>query len=193
MWYSTAFSEKRSESRSQCSMQKYQYFVWGSTLNLNGFKIIIFQCIICEPFRSWKEGSAKLDVNPWGIWRKFKCRRSMFYPPAQGRSQWGGRGGRLPPRTPKIGKESKNREGEKGGKERKKGKEEKREERREKEKRKGKRKRGRKREKGKERKREEKKGEKGRKGGEEKGEEREEKRKKMLNGVCEGERERVLL
>ena len=38
----------------------------------------------------------------------------------QGRSQWGGRGGRLPPRTLKIGKESKNREGEKGGKERKK-------------------------------------------------------------------------
>ena len=32
----------------------------------------------------------------------------------------GGHGGRLPPRTPKIGKESKNREEEKGGKERKK-------------------------------------------------------------------------
>ena len=35
-----AFSEKRSESRSQRSMQKYQYFEWGSTLNLDGFKII---------------------------------------------------------------------------------------------------------------------------------------------------------
>ena len=34
MWNSTAFSEKRSESRSQRSMQKYQYFKWGSTLNL---------------------------------------------------------------------------------------------------------------------------------------------------------------
>ena len=41
MWNNTAFSEKRSESRSQCSMQKYQYFEWGSTMNLDGFKIII--------------------------------------------------------------------------------------------------------------------------------------------------------
>ena len=32
-------------------MQKYQYFEWGSTLNLDGFKIIIFQYITCEPFR----------------------------------------------------------------------------------------------------------------------------------------------
>ena len=76
-----SFSEKRSESRSQRSMQKYQYFEWGSTLNLGGFKIIIFQYIICEPFRSWKEGLAKLDVNLWEIYRKFKCRRSMSYPP----------------------------------------------------------------------------------------------------------------
>ena len=81
MWNSAAFSEKRSESRSQRSMQKYQYFEWGSTLNLDGFKIIIFQYVICEPFRSWKEGLAKLDVNLWEIWRKFKCRRSMSYPP----------------------------------------------------------------------------------------------------------------
>ena len=99
----------------------------------------------------------------------------------QGRSQWGGRGGRLPPRTPKIGKENKNREGEKGGKERKK-RERKRKGKEEERKRKGKGK-GKGEEKGKERKREEKKGENGRKGGEEKGEEREEKRKKMLNGV----------
>ena len=28
---------------SQRSMQKYQYFEWGSTLNLDGFKMIIFQ------------------------------------------------------------------------------------------------------------------------------------------------------
>ena len=42
------FSEKRSESRSQRSMQKYQYFEWGSTLNLDGFKIIIYQYIICS-------------------------------------------------------------------------------------------------------------------------------------------------
>ena len=63
-------------------MQNYQYFEWGSTLNtLDGFKIIIFQCIICEPFRSWKEGLAKLDVNVWEIWRKYKCRRSMSLPP----------------------------------------------------------------------------------------------------------------
>ena len=40
----------------------------------------IFQYIICEPFRSWKRGLAKLDVNLWEIWRKFKCRRSMSYP-----------------------------------------------------------------------------------------------------------------
>ena len=57
-------------------MQKYQCFEWGSTLNLDGLKIIIFQYIICEPFRSWKEGLVKLDVNLWEIWRKFKCRRS---------------------------------------------------------------------------------------------------------------------
>ena len=81
MWNSAAFSEKRSKSRSQCSMQKRQYFEWGSTLNLDGFKIIIFQYIICEPFRYWKEGLTKLDVNLWEIWQKFKCRRSMSYPP----------------------------------------------------------------------------------------------------------------
>ena len=63
------------------SMHKYQYFEWGSTLNLDGFKMIIFQLIICEPFRSWKEGLAKLDVNLWEIWRKLKCHRSMSYPP----------------------------------------------------------------------------------------------------------------
>ena len=61
-------------------MQKYQYFEWGSTLNLDGFKIIIFQYIICEPFRSWKEGLVKLYVNLWEIWRKFKCRRSASGP-----------------------------------------------------------------------------------------------------------------
>ena len=61
-------------------MQKYQYFEWGSTLNLDGFKIIIFWYIICEPFRSWKEGLVKLDVNLWEIWRKFKCRRSISAP-----------------------------------------------------------------------------------------------------------------
>ena len=52
----------------------------GSTLNFNGFKITIFQYIICEPFRSWKEGLVKLDVNLWEIWRKFKCRRSASGP-----------------------------------------------------------------------------------------------------------------
>ena len=61
-------------------MQKYQYFEWGSTLNLDGFKIIIFQYIICEPLTYWKEVLTKLDVNLWEIWRKFKCRRSMSYP-----------------------------------------------------------------------------------------------------------------
>ena len=35
MWNTTAFSEKRSKRRSQRSMQKYQYFEWGSTLNLD--------------------------------------------------------------------------------------------------------------------------------------------------------------
>ena len=29
-------------------MQKYQYFEWGSNFNLDGFKMIIFQYIICE-------------------------------------------------------------------------------------------------------------------------------------------------
>ena len=81
MWNSTAFSEKHSESRSTSSMQKYQYFEWGSTLNLDGFKIIIFQYIICEPFRSRKEGLVKLNVNLWEIWRKFKCHRSTSAPP----------------------------------------------------------------------------------------------------------------
>ena len=61
-------------------MQKYQYFEWGSILNLDGFEINTFQYIICEPFRSCKEGLAKLDVNLWEIWRKFKCHRSMSYP-----------------------------------------------------------------------------------------------------------------
>ena len=37
-----AFSEKRSESSFQRLMQKYQYFEWGSTLILDGFKMIIF-------------------------------------------------------------------------------------------------------------------------------------------------------
>ena len=72
MWNSTAFSEKRSESRSQ-RLQKHQYFEWGSTLNLDGFKIIIFQ-YICEPLRYWKEGLTPGgtdlergygDVRPW--------------------------------------------------------------------------------------------------------------------------------
>ena len=80
MWNSTAFSEKRSESRSTRSMQKYQYFEWGSTLHLDGFQIIIFQYIICEPFRSRKEGLVKLNVNLCEIWRKFKCRRSTSGP-----------------------------------------------------------------------------------------------------------------
>ena len=34
MWNTTAFSEKRSKSRSQRSMQKYQYFEWGTNLKL---------------------------------------------------------------------------------------------------------------------------------------------------------------
>ena len=61
--------------------QKYQYFEWSSTVNSDGFKVIIFQYIICEPFRSWKEGFAKLHVNLWKIWWKFKCRTSMSYLP----------------------------------------------------------------------------------------------------------------
>ena len=82
MWNNTAFSEKRSENRSQRSIQKISVF-WVE-FNLEprrGFKIIIFQYIICEPLRNWKEGLTKLDVNLWEIWRKFKCRRSMCYPP----------------------------------------------------------------------------------------------------------------
>ena len=98
----------------------------------------------------------------------------------QGRSQWGGRRGRLPPRTPKIGKESKNREGGKGGKERKK------RERKRKEKREGRRERKRKgkgKGKGKEKEKKERKGkEKRRKGKrEEKGER---KRGKKGNEFC---------
>ena len=83
MWNGTVFSEKRSKSRSQRSVQKYQYFEWGSTLNLDRFKIIIFQYIMCEPFRYWKEGLTKLNVNLWEIRWKFKCRRSMSYTPLQ--------------------------------------------------------------------------------------------------------------
>ena len=75
-------------SVAKVGMQKYQYFEWGSTLNLDGFKIIIFQYIICEPFRSWKEGLVKLDVNLWEIWRKFKCHRSMSYPPWSKLKKW---------------------------------------------------------------------------------------------------------
>ena len=48
---------------------------WTST----DLKIIIFQYIICEPFRSWKEGLVKLNVNLWEIWR-LKCRRSTSGP-----------------------------------------------------------------------------------------------------------------
>ena len=100
-------------------------------------------------------------------------RKGLFI---RGVANGGAEGADCPPRTPKIGKESKNREGEKGGKERKKRerkRKEKREGRRErkrkgKEKEKGKKKRKRK---GKEKRREER--GKGRKGGEEKGEERE--------------------
>ena len=80
-FFGTAIQCEIARRFSQRSMQKYQYFEWGLTLNLDGFKIIIFQYIICEPFRSWKEGLAKLDVNLWEIRRKFKCRRSMSYPP----------------------------------------------------------------------------------------------------------------
>ena len=80
MWNSTAFSEKRSESRSTRSMQKYQYFEWGSTLNLDGFKIIIFQYIICEPFRSWKEGLVKLNVNLRNL-AKIQMSPKHFRPP----------------------------------------------------------------------------------------------------------------
>ena len=29
----------------------------------------------------WKEVLTKLDANLWEIWQKFKCRRSMSYPP----------------------------------------------------------------------------------------------------------------
>ena len=61
-------------------MQKYQYFKWSSTFNLDGFRIITFQYIICESFRYWKERLTKLDVNLWEIWQKFKCRWSMSYP-----------------------------------------------------------------------------------------------------------------
>ena len=85
MWNSTVFSEKRSESRSQQSVQKYQYFEWGSTLNLDGFKIIIFQYMICESFRYWKEGLTKLDVKPVRNLVKIQMSpkaRSMSYPPA---------------------------------------------------------------------------------------------------------------
>ena len=62
-------------------MQKYQYFEWGSTLNLDGFKIIIFQYIICEPFRSWKEGLVKFNVNQWEIWQNSNVAEA-FPPPA---------------------------------------------------------------------------------------------------------------
>ena len=52
-------------------MQKYQYFEWGLTLNLDRFKVIIFQNIICEPFRFEKRdlqnsmrNLAKIQMSP---------------------------------------------------------------------------------------------------------------------------------
>ena len=91
-----------------------------------------------------------------------KIHQNMFiHSKIRGVANGGGRGADCPPpRTPKIGKESKNREGGKGGKERKKRerkRKEKREGRREREREKEREKeKGKKKEKGKERKREEK-------------------------------------
>ena len=85
---------------------------------------------------------------------------NMFKLRSQGRSQWGGRGGRLPPRHQKSGRKAKIGKGKKGerkekrgkGREKRKGKEEEREREKEREKEKGKKKRKRK---GKEKRREE--------------------------------------
>ena len=76
-----AFSEKRSESRSQLQCKNISILSWGSTVNPGGFKVIRFLYKTCEPFRSWKEGFAKLHVNLWEIWQKFKCCQNMSYPP----------------------------------------------------------------------------------------------------------------
>ena len=44
-------------------MQKYQYYEWGSALNLDGFKIIIFQYIICEHKNVQSQGNVYCYYN----------------------------------------------------------------------------------------------------------------------------------
>ena len=58
-------------------------------MNPDGFKVIIFQYVICEPFRFWKDVFAKLHLNLWEILRKFKCRRSITYTPLLRSKIWG--------------------------------------------------------------------------------------------------------
>ena len=88
MWNSTAFSEKRrprSESRSQRSRQKYQYFEWVQSWTSTDLKLSYsnFQYIICEPFRSWKEleGVGKLDVKPMRNLAKIQMSPKHVLPP----------------------------------------------------------------------------------------------------------------
>ena len=51
------------------------------TLNLDGLKIIIFQYIICEPFRSWKEGIGKTRCKPMRNLAKIQMSPKRFRPP----------------------------------------------------------------------------------------------------------------
>ncbi len=73
--------EKRSKNSSRYNFWKYRYFKWGSFLNPNGFKFVIFLYILCETFRSKQAEFTKFRVNLWEIWGKFKCRKNRVRPP----------------------------------------------------------------------------------------------------------------
>ena len=87
MWNSTAFSEKRSESRSQLQCKNISILSVVQPWTSRDWKLSYSNrpYIIYESFKSWKEGFAKFHVSLWEMWRKFKCRRSMSYPPVSGR------------------------------------------------------------------------------------------------------------
>ena len=60
---------------------KYCYFKWSSRVNSGGFWIFVFWYTIFQAFRTWKDVFAKLNVNLWKIWRKFKNRQNVSNPP----------------------------------------------------------------------------------------------------------------
>ena len=94
MWNSTAFSEKRNESRSTRSMQKYQYFEWGSTLNLDGPLSYFIHNMWAVPIL--KRGIGKTQCKPMRNLGKIQMSPKHFRPPLNSgihntvRHQWWG-------------------------------------------------------------------------------------------------------